>query len=158
MPLPGRTVSPRSGSAAPRPLSARLSLSALELLSQARRTLAEAAEQTCPPDRYAAAHLAALRGAAAVLAARSEPPGAVIRRRPTSAWVLLRSMAPELEEWATFFAAGARKRAAAEAGSPQAVSTRDADDLVREVGTFLAVVQTTLGLPDRPVLGVARAG
>jgi hypothetical protein len=159
MPLPGRTVSPRPGSAPPRPRSARLSLSALELLSQAHRTLVEAVEQTCPPDRYAAAHLAALRGAAAVLAARSEPPGAMIRRRPTSAWVLLRSMAPELAEWATFFAAGARKRAAAEAGSPQAVSARDADDLVREVDTFLAVVETTLGLPSRPVLGVvAQAG
>ncbi len=163
MPLPGRTVSPRSASSTPRPLSARLSLSALELLTQARRALAEAGEHTCPPDRYAAAHLAALRGAAAVLAARSQPPGAVIRRRPTSAWVLLRSMAPELGEWATFFAAGARKRAAAEAGSPQAVSAREADDLLREVGTFLAVVETTLGLPTRPVptrpmLGVAQAG
>ena len=94
----------------------------------------------------------------AVLAARSEPPGAVIRRWPTSAWVLLRSMAPELSEWATFFAAGARKRAAAEAGSPQAVSARDADDLLRAVGTFLAVVETTLGVPSRPMLGVARAG
>ncbi len=156
MPLPGRTVS-RSGSA-PRARSARLSLSALELLSHARRTLAEAAEQSCPPDRYAGAHLAALRGAAAVLAARSESPGSAIRRRPTSAWVLLRSMAPELAEWASFFAASARKRAAAEAGAPGAVATRDADDLVLQVETFLAVVETTLGLPVRPMLGVARAG
>jgi hypothetical protein len=156
-----------------------LSLSALELLSHARRTLAEAAEQGCPPDRYAGAHLAALRGAAAVLAARCESPGAKIRRRPTSAWVLLRSMAPELTEWAGFFATSARRRAAAEAGAPGAVTAREADDLVREVESFLAVVETTLGLPgalglpgglglpvapglpgalSRPALGVAQAG
>ena len=103
-------------------------------------------------------HLAALRGAAAVLAARSEPPGARIRRRPTSAWVLLRSMAPELAEWASFFAASARKRAAAEAGSPGSVTDQDAEDLVYSVETFLAVVETTLGLPVRPTLRVARAG
>jgi len=156
MPLPGRTVS-RSASA-PRALSARLSVSALELLAHARRTLAEAAEQSGPPDRYAGAHLAALRGAAAVLAARSEPPGAVIRRRPTSAWVLLRSMAPELAEWASLFAAGARKRAAAETGAPGSVTAQEAEDLVRSVETFLAVVETTLGLPVRPTLRVAQAG
>lgn len=158
MPLPGRTVSARSRVSVPRVHAPRLTLSALELLQQAHRALAEAADHSHPGDRYAAAHLAALRAAAAVLAARSEPPGTAIRRRPTSAWVLLRSMAPELGEWASFFAAGARKRAVAEAGAPDAVSEREADDLVREVGTFLAVVETTLGLPARPVLRVARAG
>jgi hypothetical protein len=158
MPLPGRTAQPRSRVSVPRAHSPRLAMSALELLAQAHRNLAEAEEFTLPSDRYAASHMAALRAAAAVLASRSEAPGTAIRRRPTSAWVLLRSMAPELGEWASFFAAGARKRSAAEAGSPDAVSQREADDFMREVGTFLAVVETTLGLPARPVLGVARAG
>ncbi|HSV66567.1 MAG TPA: SAV_6107 family HEPN domain-containing protein [Mycobacteriales bacterium] len=157
MPLPGRTGLPRPGRVARLPLSARLSLSAVELVTQARRTLAEAAEQACPADRYAAAHLAALRGAAAMLAARAHPADAPVRRRPTSAWVLLTSIAPELGEWAAFFAAGSRKRAAAEAGSPYAVSPRDADDLVRDVGTFLAVVETSLGVIRSPV-AVASAG
>jgi hypothetical protein len=83
-----------------------------------------------------------LRGAAAVLAARTRPEPA--RRRPRSAWVLLGQVAPELGEWATFFAAGAGKRAAAEAGLSRAVTEREADDLVRDVRAFLAVVENYL--------------
>ena len=70
--------------------------------------------------RYAHAHVAALRATAALLAARARPTPASARRgRPVqrNAWVLLAQVAPELAEWATFFSAGAAKRAAAEAGS-----------------------------------------
>ncbi|MDQ6650641.1 MAG: SAV_6107 family HEPN domain-containing protein, partial [Actinomycetota bacterium] len=97
--------------------------------------------------------LAALRTAAAVLAARARPalPG-TSRGRPASAWVLLAAVAPELGEWAAFFAAGAVKRSAAEAGLPGAVSAREADDLFRDAQTFMAVVETTLGLGFQPVL------
>ena len=49
----------------------------------------------------------------------------------------------------TFFAAGAAKRAAAEAGLSSAVTEREADDLVRDVGTFLAVVENCLGVSAR---------
>ncbi len=58
----------------------------------------------------------------------------------------------------SFFAAGARKRAAAEAGVPAAVSPREADDLLRDAEAFLSVVETALGLdphlprPGRPAL------
>ena len=86
-----------------------------ELLQIARHGLARPARAGPPAERYASAHLAALRAAAAVLAARARPgerAGAV----PRSAWVLLPEVAPELAEWAAFFAAGAGKRAAAEAG------------------------------------------
>ena len=86
--------------------------------------------------RYACAHVAALRAAAALLAARARP--AAGRRRPQkNAWVLLAEVAPELAEWAGFFAAGAAKRAAAEAGSTRAVTEREADDLVRDADRFL---------------------
>jgi hypothetical protein len=60
--------------------------------------------------------------------------------------VLLAEVAPELAEWASFFAAGAAKRAAAEAGSTRAVTEREADDLVRDADRFLAVVEQALGL------------
>jgi hypothetical protein len=60
--------------------------------------------------------------------------------------VLLAEVAPELSEWAAFFASGASKRAAAEAGSVRAVTEREADDLVREADRFLAVVEQALGL------------
>jgi hypothetical protein len=126
------------------PLPPVLPAAASGLLGQARRGLTEAAACVDPRQRYATAHLGALRGAAAVLAARTRPEPA--RRRPRSAWVLLGQVAPELGEWATFFAAGAAKRAAAEAGLSHAVTEREADDLVRDVGAFLAVVESSLGV------------
>jgi SAV_6107-like HEPN len=132
------------------PLPPALPTAAGQLLDQARHGLAEAADSVDPRVRYATAHLAALCDAAAVLAARTRPeaPG---RRRPRSAWVLLEQVAPELGEWATFFAAGAAKRAAAEAGLSRAVTEREADDLVRDVGSFLGVVGTCLGNSPAPV-------
>ena len=111
------------------------------LLRLAHEGLQEAAASTSPSGRYAAAHLSALRSAAAVLATRAQ--GAQ-RSRPTSAWVLLSRVAPEMSEWAQFFAAGADKRAAAEAGLPGVVTPREADDLLRDAEAFLSVVETTL--------------
>ena len=126
------------------------------LLALARHGLVEACGAATPGERYAAAHLAALRGAAAVLACRARPvaggPAARRRARPTSAWVLLAAVAPELTEWAAFFAAGAAKRAAAEAGLPSAVTAREADDLVRDVEAFLSMVESLLGLPGSQLL------
>ncbi|PRY50514.1 hypothetical protein LY71_10372 [Geodermatophilus tzadiensis] len=130
------------------PLPPPLPTAAVQLLDQATRALAEAAGSTDPRRRYATAHLGALRAAAAVLAARTRPEGG--RRRPRSAWVLLGQVAPELGEWATFFAAGAAKRAAAEAGLSRAVTEREADDLVRDVGSFLTVVEDLLDHEPEP--------
>jgi HEPN superfamily protein len=134
------------------PLPPALPAAAAALLGQAHRGLAAAAAATDPRERYATAHLAALRAAAAVLAARTRPEGG--RRKPRSAWVLLGQVAPELGEWATFFAAGAGKRAAAEAGLSRAVTEREADDLVRDVRSFLDVVET--GLDAVPLPGSPR--
>jgi SAV_6107-like HEPN len=127
------------------PLPPALPASVVQLLDQAHRGLRDAAGSADPRERYATAHLGALRAAAAVLAARTRPEGG--GRRPRSAWVLLEQVAPELGEWAIFFAAGAAKRAAAEAGLSHAVTEREADDLVRDVGSFLTVVEGCLGVP-----------
>jgi hypothetical protein len=124
---------------------------ALELMQAAHRGLAVAAMSARPVDRYAAAHLAALRAASAVLAVRARP-AAPRRRRPASAWTLLGQVAPELAEWSAFFAAGATKRAAAEAGLTRAVAPRDADDLLREAETFLGLVEAALGMVHQPAL------
>jgi hypothetical protein len=127
-----------------------------ELLRLARQGLDEAAVTSQDGLRYATAHLAAIRAAAAVLAIRAQPvPGA--RNRVTSVWALLIRVAPELGEWAGFFAAGAAKRAAAEAGIPRVVSARDADDLLRAAEQFTAVVEVSLGLARQPVLASAAA-
>jgi hypothetical protein len=121
---------------------------ALDLLASARDGLTEAAAATDANARYAAAHLAALRTAAAVLAARAVPDDRpYIRRRPRSAWELLPKVAPELTEWAALFASGAAKRAAAEADLPNAATLREADDLTRDVETFVRLVTRLLGLP-----------
>lgn len=133
-----RTMSPIDQLPLPPPVPA----AAVGLLGQARRGLAEAAATADARERYATAHLAALRAAAAVLAARTRPESG--RRRPRSAWALLGEVCPELGEWATFFAAGAAKRAAAEAGLSHAVTEREAGDLVRDVEAFLGVVETVL--------------
>jgi hypothetical protein len=121
-------------------------------LARAAESLSEAISSSEVTTRYACAHVAALRAAAALLAARAKPV-APTRRPQKNAWVLLAEVAPELAEWAGFFAAGAGKRAAAEAGSSRAVTEREADDLVRDADRFLAVVEQSLGLmPHTPTL------
>ena len=123
-----------------------------DLLAGAARELLAAGSTDDTGLRYARAHLAALRAAAAVLAARARPRGKRSARL-RSAWVLLAEVAPELGEWAQFFAAGAAKRAAAEAGLRGVVSEREADDLVRDSEAFLARVARLLGVPHQPLLG-----
>src|SRR3954453_559036 len=115
-------------------------------LMRAAESLSEAVSATEVTTRYACAHVAALRAAAALLAARARPVAPSRRKSQKNAWVLLTEVAPELAEWAGFFAAGAGKRAAAEAGSSRAVTEREADDLVRDADRFLAVVEQSLGL------------
>jgi len=122
-----------------------------ELIALARRGLAEAADHRADGLRYATAHLAALRAAAAVLAARARPvPGR--RGKLTNVWVLLTLVAPELHEWAAYFAASAAKRAAAEAGISRVVSAREADDLLRSAESFVGVVELALGLAHPTLL------
>lgn len=124
---------------------------ALDLLAQARTGLDEAATLETPNEQYATAHLAALRTAAAVLAARGRPEtGARRRQRIRSAWEVLPEIAPELTEWSALFASGARRRARAEAGIQGAASRRDADDLLRDAAMFLRLVERLLVL--QPVL------
>jgi hypothetical protein len=129
----------------------RLAPSAVALVESARLGLAAAQDEPTPAARYVGAHLAALRAAAAVVAARADPP--VSRRgRPQSVWELLPRVEPTLREWAAFFAASAAKRAAAEAGLPRAVSAREADDLLRDAGTFVTLAEGALGIPGRQEL------
>jgi hypothetical protein len=117
-------------------------------LERAARSLREAIATSEVTLRYAHAHVAALRATAALLAARATPATGSKRGRSSqkNAWVLLAEVAPEFSEWAAFFAAGAAKRAAAEAGSRRAVTEREADDLVRDADRFLALIEQSLGM------------
>jgi len=113
---------------------------ARDLLADAGRGLGRAIRADQPTDRYAAAHLAALRGAAAVLATKAKP----ARAGRASAWDLLAKLAPEFADWAAFFAAGSAKRQAAEAGIARFISPREADDMVRQCAAFLDLVEAAL--------------
>ncbi|WP_067498007.1 SAV_6107 family HEPN domain-containing protein [Actinoplanes sp. TFC3] len=126
-----------------------------QLLAIAHEGLREAARTRPDGLRYAAAHLAALRAAAAVLAARARPAAPTRRNQVTSVWSLLVLVAPEFGDWATYFALGATKRAAAEAGIPRVVTSREADDLLRAAESFVGQVQEALGVSFQPRLEAA---
>ncbi len=126
----------------------RVPSAAMDLLAASARGISAAAVADNPREQYSLAHLAALRAAAAVLACRGKPTG---RRRPRSAWELLTAVAPEFTEWAAFFAAGAAKRSAAEAGLGH-VTPREASDLVRDAECFLGLVCQELGVAHQPGL------
>ncbi len=151
---PGRgSAGPGStGSSGALPVPRSVPGAVLSLLRTARQGLAEAEAETDAGTRYIGAHLAALRAAAAIVAARGEPGTGARRRRPRSVWELLPQVEPALAEWAAFFAASAAKRAAAEAGLPRAASAREADDLLRDASTFLMVAERALGLEGEPML------
>ncbi len=138
-----------SDSSAPRQ---RVASTALSLIQAARTGLAEAAAESSPSTKYICAHLAALRAAAAIVAARGEPGSGTRRRRPRSVWELLPQVEPTLTEWSAFFAASAAKRAAAEAGLPRAASAHEADDLLRDAETFITIAERALGIEAQPLL------
>lgn len=124
-------------------------------LLRVRATLLEAELAGRPADRYLAAHLAALRTGAVVLAVRARPS----RRpsRPRNAWQLLAEVAPELAEWAGFFAAEEGKREVVRVGATTIVSGRQANDLLREAETFLRVVERGLARGAAAPLTAARS-
>ena len=121
--------------------------SAYGLLGQAESGLAAAELEENSARRFADAYLAALRAAAALLAMRGRPHRA--RSRPMSVWTLLSAVAPELREWAAFFASCSATRASVQAGITRAVSPRSADDLVRQTGQFIDLVSRLIRGADR---------
>ena len=126
-----------------------LSVAARMLLDRSCAGLLQACAARTRGERYVAAHLAALRAAAAVLAVRGRP---TARGGPRSVWEVLPKIAPELTEWAAFFAATASRRAAVEAGRGDIITAREADDLLRDAEAFHHAVEDLLGLPQQPVL------
>ncbi|MDV6014511.1 SAV_6107 family HEPN domain-containing protein [Haloechinothrix sp. LS1_15] len=131
----------RRGGAAGRNTSAKPMAAAL--LAQASRRWADAAWHADPEERFAGAYTAAQRAAAAVLDARGRPHRG--RSRPTSVWTLLGSVAPELSDWAGYFADHSGSYAAVQAGITDRVTQRDADELLSRSRVFLATVRQTMG-------------
>lgn len=129
---------------------------ALELVERARADLLEACHTRGVAERYLQSQLGAMRAAAALVSARA---GGERQSGPQSLWDLLPAVAPELTEWAEFFAVttartlrpGPPDHATAMAGAP--VSAREADDLLRQAETFVDLVCRSLGLPAVPPHG-----
>lgn len=113
-----------------------------DLLDRARATLLQACRAQTTNDRYIAAHLGALRAAAALLSARARRRGAPV----SHAWATVQQVAPELAEWAEYFSVAGERRLQLEAGGPPATH-READDLLRAAETFHGLVMAALGLP-----------
>ncbi|WP_254125813.1 SAV_6107 family HEPN domain-containing protein [Amycolatopsis sp. CA-230715] len=157
-PAPGSHGSPageesaRAGSATqpelPMPVGPPVAPAAITLLAQARRGLVEAESEASPAPRFIAAYLAALRAAAAVLAARGRPHRG--RAKPASVWLLLDSTVPELAEWAGFFAAHSATQAAAQAGITRKVTANLADDLLAQVARFVELAKHAVHHHDEP--------
>jgi len=120
---------------------------AIRLLDAARQELSRGRRECSAASRYTAAHLAVYRAATAVLTARRERArAAACRLPPWSLWELLSAAEPALAEWAAFFAASGRERAVVEAGPPRAVTHRQADDLLLDAETFVALAGDALGM------------
>ncbi|GGL22709.1 hypothetical protein H9L10_06790 [Phycicoccus endophyticus] len=120
----------------------------LDLLERSREALTSGYAASLASARYLDASLAALRAAAALVAARPAPeaPGS----GPHDVWVLATRTAPELAEWAQRFAEVTGQRVGVETGLVHVVA-READDLLREAETFVDLVAARLGLPVAPL-------
>jgi hypothetical protein len=110
-------------------------------LDGARAALAGAELADQAAERYLLAHLAALRVAATVLAARAH---AASGARMRNVWQVVGEVAPEFAEWAGYFAATQGKRQAVAAGATAIVSHREADDLLRDAQAFHDAVRRRL--------------
>jgi hypothetical protein len=92
-------------------------------------------------ERFSHAHLAALRGGAALLAARGRPGG---RRPPRTVWAMLDAVAPELSRWSAYFAGGAGLRSAIEAGRFDSVTDERAEQALCAAEDFIDELRAVL--------------
>ncbi|TSE01290.1 hypothetical protein FOS14_05630 [Skermania sp. ID1734] len=111
------------------------------MLQRADRLLTCAAGEESAPERFRAAYVAALRGAAVVLAAAGP---AAARKRTRNAWRLMADIAPEFLMWSQYFADHSETRAALEAGISRPVTAAAADEFYARVGAFLHDVEDFL--------------
>ena len=134
---------------------------ALELVERARADLLEACHTRGVAERYLQSQLGAMRAAAALVSARA---GGERQSGPQSLWDLLPAVAPELTEWAEFFAVTTARTLPTGPTRPTGppdrataltapVSAREADDLLRQAETFVDLVCRSLGLPAVPPHG-----
>jgi len=116
-------------------------LATAQLLRRADAELLAARFTADPDDRFVHAHLAALRAAAALVAAWETPSA---RRGPRAVWELLARTAPEFEGWTAYFASGAHERAQVEAGAQGVVSDARAEEVLVTAEDFVDEIRIAL--------------
>jgi hypothetical protein len=139
--MPAKTRADRTKSRVP--------TSALALLESARLGLEGCQNDPSAVSRLVASQLAALRTAAAVVAARSDPRTTPRNEGPQSVWDLLPSVAPAFSEWAAYFAVNpSHRRETIRARWHRASLRREADEFLRNAETFFALAADTLGVAE----------
>jgi hypothetical protein len=113
-----------------------------DLLRTALIALDDAYQAPTAADRYVAAHVAALRAGAALLATRAKPTRS---SRIRSVWQMVPVIAPELQEWCAYFEVIGRRRIFVEIGREH-VTQRQADDLMRDAEAFAEQIAGILGV------------
>ena len=133
--------------------AAPLPATAVDLMTRADAELLAAQFSSEAGERFVHAHLAGLRAAAAVLAVRGRPTG---RRAARTVWEMLAAVAPEVDDWAAYFAAGAAGRRAVEAGRTDAIDAARAEEVLCAAEDFLDEVRALLD--GAPATGSAGGG
>lgn len=123
-------------------------MSAARLVRRAEDELSQVTSGQDPQQAFLHAHMAALRAAAAVLEVQVVPSGR--RRRVRSVWDQLAESGPDWQEWAGYFAQGARARAAIESGRSVHLTPGEADALVAAATDFVALVRDVVTASARP--------
>lgn len=100
--------------------------------------MAELADK--PAERYLMAQLAIGQVAAVVIGARVDP----ARPHRRNLWRVIVEIAPDLGEWAGYFHAIQGKCDAVRAGATALVTSREADDLIRDAHAFADLVERRL--------------
>lgn len=119
---------------------------AVSLLAQARHGLADAGRERTLAARFAASYLSALRAGAAILAAKGRPHRRAAK--PQSTWALLASTAPEVAQWAEYFAARSATHASAQAGITRGIDDAMVDDQRRRAEEFVALAHRVVHGPQ----------
>lgn len=93
----------------------------LDLIARSEAELVAATVAQDPSEVFVHAHLAALRAGAALVQARGRPGP---RSRTRTVWDMVMRVAPDLADYATYFAGNAATRSAVEAGRTDVEATR----------------------------------
>ena len=136
----------------------RVAPTALALLESARHGLVSAADESSAGGRYVAAHLAALRAAAAIVAARPDRERAAAGRARRASGSSCRGWSPPWPNGRRSSRPGPASGRRRKPGLPRAVSVREADDLLRDAGTFLSLAEEALGVAAQAALPLRSTG